>query len=159
MTSSCTCESGQCAIPKGVNDSRLNLRLTDIFTFKVLTLCFCLTTEQHTGPKALHSSNRPTHHRGCAHVVMSSLSLQCCPFDRTKIIMQSKEAGGLNKNAVQIFCHFNSPDNNVVMAAVRLDGLLNDSGENLLNSTLPIHAEVPFCVPSSIVCHFLDTCN
>lgn len=68
-------------------------------------------------------------------------------------------AGGLNKNAVQIVGHFNSPDNNVVMAAMRLDGLLNDSGENQFDRTWPIHAEIPFCMPSSSACHFLDTCN
>lgn len=44
-------------------------------------------------------------------------------------------AGGLNKNAVQNVGHFNSPDNNVVMAAMRLDGLLNDSGENQFDRT------------------------
>lgn len=67
------------------------------------------------------------------HLAMSSLSLQWLPFVQTKITEQG--AGGLNKNAVQNVGHFNSPDNNVVMAAMRLDGLLNDSGENQFDRT------------------------
>lgn len=72
---------------------------------------------------------------------MSSLSLQCLPFGQTKIIMQSKGAGGLHKTEAPITDHFNSPDNNAVMAALRLDALLSDSRENQFDRTRTIHAE------------------
>lgn len=45
---SCTCGSSGRTIPKGVNDSEPSLLQTDIFTFKVLPSCLCLTTEHHT---------------------------------------------------------------------------------------------------------------
>lgn len=35
---------------------------------------------------------------------------------------------------------FNNPDNNIVMAAMKLEGLLNDSRENRCDRTLQIRA-------------------
>lgn len=60
---------------------------------------------------------------------------------------------------VQYVSHLKSSDNSVVMAATRLDGLLNNSGGNQFDGTQTIHAEISLCMPSSAACHFLDTCN
>ncbi len=75
--------------------------------------------------------------------------------------MRSKKAGGLNRNAVQMFntLAISSPDNSVVKTATRLDGLLNNSGENQFDGTQPIRAGISLCTPSSAACHFLDTRN
>lgn len=49
--------------------------------------------------------------------------------------------------------HSNRGDNNVRMTAVRLDFLLNSSGENQLGRTLPINAKIPFALTHAIKDH------
>lgn len=107
--------------PQGVNGSQLHLNLTCIFTFKVLPSCFVWTHSNTRGWK--HCAGQTDLHTvKDLHMWWFLIITEMPSVWATKIIMQSKRAGGLNKGTVQMFnilAIFKSSSNSIVMRAAR----------------------------------------